>query len=149
MIPNHFMERFWTYSFWSLQFLFVMPIVLIIFLAANVSLLLAYRKQRPFQSPLWKRSNWLVLTQLLFYPIVICIGILYPADGPSYLRSVPNSVANRVCDFLFWSSLALAAFWIYRLKRFRWFAVSLIIVLEMILVGAFFVAEMAITGDWL
>jgi hypothetical protein len=149
MSPSHFAEHFWTYSVWSLEFLFAIPRMLVIFLAATVSLFLASWKQRPFQSPLWKRSHWLVLTQLLFFPIVICIGILYPADGPSYLRSAPNSVANHVCDFLGWLSLALAAFWVYRMKGFQWFAVSLITVLEMILVGAFFVAGMAITGDWL
>jgi len=80
---------------------------------------------------------------------VICIGALCPADGPSYLRSTPNSVANHVCDFLGWLSLALAAFWVYRMKGFRWFAVSVVTLLEMILAGAFFVAGMAITGDWL
>jgi len=74
---------------------------------------------------------------------------LYPADSPSYLRSTPRSIANDVCDFLGWLSLALAAFWVYRMKGLRWFAVSVVTVLEMILVGAFFVAGMAISGDWL
>lgn len=147
MTPSHFAERFWTYSVWSLEFLFVMPRMLIILLFATVSLTLAFWKQRPFDNPLWKRSHWLVLTQLLFFPIVICIGVLYPADTPSYLRTTPNSVA--CCDFLGWLSLALAAFWVYRMKGLRWFAVSVVTVLEMILVGAFFVAGMAITGDWL
>jgi hypothetical protein len=35
------------------------------------------------------------------------------------------------------------------MKGFRWFAVSLVTVLEMILFGAFFVAGMAVSGDWL
>ena len=141
--------RFWTYSVWSLEGVVFIPPVFVILLSATVSLFLAFRKQRPFQNPLWKRSHWLVLTQLLFFPIVICVGALYPADGPSYLRSTPNSVANHVCDLLGLLSLALAAFWVYRMKGFRWFAVSLIIVIEMILFGAFFVAGMAISGDWL
>jgi hypothetical protein len=146
--PSHFAASFWKYSVWSLEFLFVSP-VLVIFLAAAVSLSLAFWKQRPFQSNSWKRSHWLVFTQLLFFPIVIAIGVLYPADGPSYLRSAPNSIANRACDFLGWFSLTLAAFWVYRMKGLRWFAVSLVTVMEIILVGAFFVAGMAITGDWL
>lgn len=146
---SHFAERFWTYSLWSLEFLFVIPRVLVIFLFATVSVALAVWKQHPFDNPLWKRSYWLVLTQLLFFPIVICIGVLYPANGPSYLRSTPNSIANHVCDFLGWLSLALAVFWVYRMKGLRWFAVSVVTALEMILVGAFFVAGMAITGDWL
>jgi len=149
MSLSHFAGHFWTYSIWSLEFLFAMPQMFLIFLAATVSLGIALWRQRPFQNPLWKSSHWLVLTQLLFFPIVICIGVLYPADGPSYLRSTPNSTANSVCGFLGWLSLALAAFWVYRMKGFRWFAVSVVTVLEMILLGAFFVAGMAITGDWL
>ena len=149
MTPSHFAERFWTYSVWSLEFLFVIPRMLVIFLSATVSLFLALWKQRPFDSPLWKRSHWLVLTQLLFFPAVILIGVLYPADSPSYLRSTPYSVANHVCNFLGWFSLALAAFWVYRMRGFRWFAVSVVTLLEMILAGAFFVTGMAITGDWL
>jgi hypothetical protein len=146
---SHFTGHFWTYSLWSLEFLFVVPQMLVVFLFATLSLAIASWKQRPFQSRLWKRSHWLVLTQLLFFPIVICIGVLYPADGPSFLRPTPNSTANHVCDFLGWLSLALAAFWVYRMKGFRWFAISVVTVLEMILLGAFFVAGMAITGDWL
>jgi hypothetical protein len=149
MIPSHFAERFWTYSLWSLESVVAIPPFEVIFLSAAVSVALAFWKQRPFDNPLWKRSHWLVLTQLLFFPIVICIGALYPADSPSYLRSTPRSIANDVCDFLGWLSLALAAFWVYRMKGLRWFAASVVTVLEMILVGAFFVAGMAITGDWL
>jgi hypothetical protein len=149
MTPSHFAQHFWTYSVWSFEFVFVIPRMLVIFLAATVSLVLAFWKQRPFQNHAWKRSHWLVFTQLLFFPAVICIGVLYPAAGPSYLRTTPSSIANNVCNFLGWFSLALAAFWVYRMKGFRWFAVSLVAVLEIILIGAFFVAAMAVTGDWL
>lgn len=149
MTLSHFAERFWTYSVWSLEFLFVIPPILIILLLAIVSLAVACQKQRPFQNPLWNNSYWLVLTQLLFFPIVISIGVLYPAGGPSFLRSSPHSLANSTCDFLGWLSLAMAGFWVYRMKGFRWFAVSLVTVLEMILFGAFFVAGMAVSGDWL
>jgi len=149
MSLSHFAEHFWTYSVWSVEFLFRIPQILIIFLAATASLAIAFWRQRPFQHPLWRRSHWLVLTQLLFFPIMICLGVLYPADGPSSLRSIPNSTANYVCECLGWLSLALAAFWVYRMRGFRWFAVSVVAVLEMILLGAFFVAGMAITGDWL
>jgi ABC-type uncharacterized transport system fused permease/ATPase subunit len=149
MSLSHFAEHFWTYAVWSLEFLFVIPRILIIVLIATISLALACWTQRPFQNPLWKNSYWFVLTQLLFFPIVISIGVLYPANGPSYLHPTTNSVANNVCGFLGLLSLALAAFWVYRMKGFRWFAVSLVTILEMILFGAFFVAGMAITGDWL
>jgi hypothetical protein len=46
-------------------------------------------------------------------------------------------------------SLALAAFWVFRMKGVRWFALCLVIMLQLILLGALFVAGMAISGDWL
>lgn len=149
MSLSHFAELFWTYSVWSVEFLFRIPQILVIFVAASASLAVAFWRQRPFQNPLWKRSHWLVFTQLMFFPIVISLGVLYPADGPSSLRIISNSRAGYVCDGLGWISLALAAVWVYRMKGFRWFAVSLVAVLEIVLLGAFFVAGMAITGDWL
>jgi len=123
--------------------------MLVIFLSGTVSPANFVLEATSMQNPLWKRSHWLVSTQLLFFPIVISIGVLYPADGPSYLRSTPNSTANHVCDFLGWLHWHWRLFWVYRMKGFRWFAVSVVTVLEMILMGAFFVAGMAITGDWL
>jgi hypothetical protein len=46
-------------------------------------------------------------------------------------------------------SILLGGFWVYRMKGTRWFAFSLVAVLEVILLGAFFVAGMAVSGDWL
>jgi len=96
---------------------------------------------------LWRRSYWFVFTQLLFFPVVISLGVLYPASGPSFYTKV--STATRVTDVLSWMSVALAAFWVYRMKGFRWFACSLVVLLEVILLGAFVVSGMALSGDWL
>jgi len=147
MGSGHFVRQFWTLTVWSIQSLFYMPPLTALFILALLSLSLAAWKQRPLQSPRWKRSHWLVLTQLLFFPAVISIGVLYPAPGPSFYH--PESVASRVCDFLGLLSLALGAFWVFRMKGVRWFAISLVAALQMILMGAFFVAGMAVSGDWL
>jgi hypothetical protein len=141
-----FILQFFTYAFLSLEFLLIPPL-LVILGAACVSLALANQKQRPLQSPHWKRSHWLVLTQLLFFPIVISIGVLSAATGPSLYHVA--SRANTALNVLVWFSLLLAAFWIYQMKGFRWFAVSLAVVIQVILMGAFFVSGMAVTGDWL
>jgi hypothetical protein len=147
MGPLQFARQFWIYSLWSLEALVFMPPLTILFFGSLIGLAAAFVKQRPFQHPLWKRSHWLVLTQLLFFPAVISIGILYPASGPSFQH--PNSTASHVCDALGMLSLALAAFWVFRMKGVRWFALCLVIMLQLILLGALFVAGMAISGDWL
>ena len=141
-----FVDRFWTLSVWSFGFL-LLPTVLAIFVLALLSLALACWKQRPFQSGLWKRSYWFVLTQLLYFPVVISLGVLYPASGPSFYHA--ESTASRACGLLGWLSLVTAAFWVYRMKGFRWFGFSVVAVLQVILMGAFFVAGMAVSGDWL
>src|SRR6266702_4429575 len=77
----------------------------------------------------------------------ISIGVLFPASSPSFFHA--NSRASIAYGLLGWLSLALAAFWVYRMKGFRWFAFSVVAVLQIILMGAFFVAGMAVSGDWL
>jgi hypothetical protein len=147
MSLTQFAGRFWTLSLWSFEATLHIPQFLAVLFFACVSLALAFWKQRPFQSPLWKPTHWFVLTQLLFFPIVISLGALYPASSPS--RYHAESTASRACGLLAYLSLVLAAFWVYRMKGFRWFAFSLVALLEIILMGAFFVAGMAVSGDWL
>lgn len=146
MLFVEFARRFWTFTIWSLEFLQLPP--LFTFLAvSSVSLIAATWRQRPFQSPLWKSSYWLAFTQLLYFPLFIFIGILFPASSRSYLH--PELIATRACDLIGLLSIASAGFWIYRMKGLRWFALSLVAVIQPILMGALFVAGMSVTGDWL
>jgi hypothetical protein len=147
MSLTQFAGRFWTLSAWSFQALLHIPPFLAIFIFACLSLALAFWKQRPLQNPLWKHSHWFVLTQLLFFPAVISLGVLYPASSPSFYHA--QSFASRACGLLGWLSVALAGFWVYKMKGVRWFALSVVAVLEIILMGAFFVSGMAVSGDWL
>jgi hypothetical protein len=43
----------------------------------------------------------------------------------------------------------MGAFWVYKMKGLRWFAVSLVGLLEVIILSASFVAGMSVSGDWL
>jgi hypothetical protein len=147
MSVAQFAHQFWVFSVWSFEFVVYIPTVLAIFIFACLSLAFASWKQRPFQRGLWKRSHWLVLTQLLYFPLVISLGILYPASGPSFYH--PESAASWASEILGLLSLVSAGFWAYRMRGFRWFGISFVVVLQVILVGAFFVAGMSISGDWL
>lgn len=71
---------------------FLLRKVLAIFVLALLSLALACWKQRPFQSGLWKRSYWFVLTRLLYFPVVISLGVLYPhLVQVSIMRNQPQA----------------------------------------------------------
>jgi hypothetical protein len=144
---TEFASHFFTYCLWSMEAVVALPPFPIVAVCAAASLVIAFSRQKPLEHALWKKSHWLVLTQLLFFPVVVSLGVLYPASGPSFYNNVSN--ASRVSDVLFWFSVVLAGFWIYRMKGFRWFAFSLVLLLEVVLLGAFFVAGMALSGDWL
>src|ERR1700738_3997101 len=144
---TQFASQFWTLSVWSLESLLYLPPLLVLVTLSSVSAALAFRRQRPFRSPLWKNSHWFVLTQLLFFPVLISIGVLYPGSGPSLYHAV--SAATRVHGLLGWLSLALAALWVYRMRGFPWFEVSVVVLLQVILMGGFFVTGMAVSGAWL
>ena len=105
MDTTEFAARFWQLSIWSIEFLVALPPFLILVSAAIVSLVLASAKQRPLQNPLWRSSHWFVLTQLLFFPSVIVLGVLYPAHGPSAFHG--ESTASRVHELLGFLSLLL------------------------------------------
>jgi hypothetical protein len=104
-------------------------------------------KQYPFKMQLWRTSYWLVFTQLLFYPAVIGVAVL---GGVNFSPpQQPNSVGSLYSEILFYASLGLAAFWIWRMKGLRLLAFSLIAPQQMLLLAAFLVADMAIAGRWL
>jgi hypothetical protein len=147
MSITEFAARFWKLSGWSMESLMGLPPLLALLFAACLSPALAFARQRPFQNPLWRGSHWLVLTQLLFFPGVISLGVLYPASGASFFHG--ESTASRAYELMGLLSILLGAFWVYRMKGFRWFAFSLVAVLQVILAGAFFIAGMAVSGDWL
>jgi hypothetical protein len=125
----------------------VFPPCLIVFALLVVNLAFAYIKQQPFRKGLWRGSFWLVFTQILFYPAVILIAVL---GGVNFMPgNRPNTVASLFVDVLSWASLALAIFWVWRMKGLRWVAFSLVALQEFLFCGALFTAGMAISGRWL
>jgi hypothetical protein len=98
----------------------------------------------------WRRSYWLVLTQLLFYPLAIVIGAAFQASiHPRTEPLQPNRLGEHLLDALTIASLVPAALWVYSMKGLRWLAVRLVILQETVIWGALFVAGMSVSGDWI
>ncbi len=137
------------FSEWALEFMLVPPVCFVFALAA-VSFVWAGQKQRPYQTRLWKPYHWLVLTHLLFFPAVILVGVLCanPVTNPTIPHQTDRS-ARFYLDALSYGSFASCAFWIWRMKGFRWYASSLMALIELPTFGALLVAGMSIAGDWL
>jgi len=138
-----------TYCEWALEFMAVFPICIITLLAA-ASLVWAAQKQHPFKDGLWRRHHWLALTHFLFFPFAILIGVVWENPAATWgIPHVPNPMASRLLSCVFYGSLLSCVFWAWRMKGFRWYAVSLLTLVELPIYGAIFVAGMAISGEWL
>jgi len=144
---EQFWARFWTLSSWSLEALIIPPIFILLIVFGS-GLIIAILKQKPTQTQTWRNHYWLVLTQLFFFPAILSVGVLFPASGPGpYVK--PNSVGSLLLDILFYSSLAVGAFWIWRMKNLRWLAASIVLLQELFVYCALFIAVMSVSGQWL
>ena len=103
---------------------------------------------RPFKAGLWKPYHWLVLTHLLFFPAAISTGVLW-SNHDRRMISPAEGRALIGLQVMFYASLASSGFWIWRMKGFRWFAAGLMMLLELAIAGAVFIAGMSVSGDWL
>lgn len=147
MNAAQFWQSFQRFSLWSFEALSV-PRVLVALAICSVSLISAFLWQRPFRREVWRGSYWLVFTQLLFVPATVTVGVLFPAGG-LMPKPIPNAVGRWWLDALWCLSLAVGCFWVYRMKRVRWFAASLVALQELLVVCASFIAGMSVSGDWL
>ena len=146
------MEHFSTsllFSKWALEAL-LLPPPAIVFALSAMSLLWAGTRQRPFRRRLWKPYHWLVICKFLFFVAAIAVGVFgaNPIGNPT-LPHPPKPWAEHWLDVVGYGSLASCGFWIWRMRGFRWYATSLMVLLEVITAGAFFVAGMSVSGDLL
>lgn len=138
----------WKYFQWSLDFLIVWPFWLVtLALIANLGASLAL--QWPFRDGRWKKEYWLVFTSYIFIPVTLAIGVIAAVDPEMVPRPKPNTLAVWTSDGLFVAALLLGAYWVYRMKGLRWFALAIALIQLWVLFSAGFIAGMALSGDWL
>jgi hypothetical protein len=141
-------NEFWWLLKQSFGFLHVWPLLLVTFgLLAN--LVVALIRRWPFSDKIWKREYWIVFLSLLFIPINIAIGDIGWIDPSISPRPAPNTLLVWTNNGLFIASVALAIFWVYRMKGLRWFALAFALIQLWMMFWAGLVAGMALTGDWL
>jgi|SRR4051812_29849425 hypothetical protein len=91
----------------------------------------------------------LVLVQIIAYLLVILIGTLGKNSADPSLKAPVFPAADHSLTVLFWLTVAISLYFVWRLKEVRWTAALLSLLLLCILQFAFFVAGMSISGDWL
>lgn len=144
--------HFWGYFFWLLKMsgeIVWLPIIGLPILLTALGFVVVAAWKRPVGSASWKKSYWLVLTQFLFIPAVVAVGVLYGWDNDPIPRLKVDQIGNWTNDTLFFLSLALGLFWIYRMKGLRLFAFFVVALQQAMLFAAGAVASMSINGSWL
>jgi hypothetical protein len=116
-----------------------------------VCLVLSAGMAASFRGGRWKPHYWLVFTQFLFVPLVATVGALFQAGMRNPAEPLPKAtpVGDWLIYILFYLSLALSVFWIYRMNGLRCFGLCLLAIQEIVLLGAIFAAGMSISGAWI
>jgi len=139
---------FWHLLLWSSEFLYARP-MLFVSLALAANLILALKHKWPFHRDRWKKEYWFAFLSLLFIPITIAVADVGWVDPSAVPRPQPNALLVWTNNGMFIASAALGSFWIYRMKGLGWFALAIQLIQLWILMGAGFIAGMALSGDWL
>jgi len=147
MNTAHFSQDYQRLLLWSIQFLGVPPVLLMTGVCI-VGVVVSFARQQPFRTRLWRPWYWLIFTQMLFFPAIVAVGVLFPAVS-GWPHPHGNVTGERLLDGLFCFSLATSAFWLWRMKGLRWLSASLLVLQQVLLVGAGLVAGMSVSGDWL
>ena len=144
------MRALWDALSWyfqeSLGFLFI-PETVWISVALVVHMLAALLVTAPFSARRWKPAYWRLLYNFLFFPAMFAIGVAF-GNTTGQVRQVHGFLLFAFY-ISFFGPLALGSFWIYKLRGVRWFALSIVLLQQWLLVGAAFLTGMALTGDWL
>jgi len=145
------MNDFYTalkFAEWGLEVPFLLPPLAFAFYSSIISLIWAGIKQRPFKTGKWKPYHWLVLSHLLLFIAAAAVGTLGGNTSTTPLRPTPPiRAAAQALELITYLSYASCVLWIWRMKGFRWFAVSLMVAAESITIGVLFIAGMAVSGD--
>src|SRR5215469_9790669 len=122
-----------------------------IFLALVSGLVISAALQNPFQHGRWSHRYFLVFTHFFLFLAILSIGVLYrvPFPDPTKPRPKENTIADWSLNILFFLSVILSIFWVYRMRKLRWLAFFVVALQELFVLGALAVAGMSISGDWI
>lgn len=123
--------------------------MLLVTLALVANLAAALIHKWPFHPDRWKKEYWLAFLSFIFIPTTIAIGVVGWIDPSLVPRPKPNALLVWTSNGLFIASIVIGIFWVYRMKGLRWFALAVALIQLWVLMGAGFIAGMALSGDWL
>lgn len=146
------LDNFWSifsrYCLWGVESLLIRPLLIPGLVSLGVVAVAGTIQRSKIRSN-WQSSYWLIFTQLLFYPLVIAVGVALRADLSLPIRPDQHRLQEHILYAIVIISLVTGCFWIYYSKGVRSLAAGLVMVQEVMLMGALFIAGMSVTGDWI
>ena len=118
----------------------------IITVALGVATIITAFWQHAFSAKAWKKTYWIAILQFLCAPATLAVAVLGWVPLPN--GPAPNRIGLDVMNGLTFASLGLGAYWVLRMKSFRWFAVSLALLQLWVLYSVGLIAAFALTGTW-
>jgi len=142
-------QTFVRFAGWGLEALLLPPLLAAAALA-GFSVAWAGYKQKPMRTGLWKRYHWLAAMHLVFFFAALAVGVIWqnPQTNPT-LPHPASRVGTTWLGIVTYASYASCVFWVWRMRGFRWFASSLMLLLELPVFGALLIAGMSVGGEWL
>lgn len=137
-------SMFLTYTLWAIESLLYGP-SLFITLALVIQFIIALIMQKPFGRGARRAIHWFSLASFVLFPLVTAVGVAGSRPhGAAIQRWAVYTVAFLFCTSLFWAIVV-----VWKMKGFRWFAVSASLLALWLGLGGLFIAGMSISGDWL
>jgi hypothetical protein len=106
-------------------------------------------KAKPIQKTALEATPLACSYTLAVFAAAIVVGVWWANPITSY--NIPHQavpIAKVLLDVLFYGSFASCAFWIWRMKGFRWYATSVMALAEVPIMGALLISAMSIAGAW-
>ena len=135
---------FVPYLIWSLELLVRLPPFCFISLGVAGNLVASIVIQKPFSREIWRGRYRIAVLQFVCYLATLLVAAFGEVSGPE-----PNEWGFRANYALALISIGLGIYWIWLIKDWRWFAISLAVLQLWLLYGANLIAGMALTGRWL
>jgi len=110
------------------------------------NIILSFIFNQPFRKTKWQNWYFAILTQFLFFPAIAAVGA---AGWVNFRVAEVNPLSMYSQLFLNILSFVIGIFFIIKMKGLRWFAISIFLFCQWMLIGINMMTTMAITGVWI
>ena len=122
------------------------PLFCVAFLAAFVTLVL-FDKHRSDAGQIWRISRWILVGQVGFACLIYVAATIWPAARPEVGPIKENVIGLRVIEVIAVFSILVDVWSVWKMRSYRWLAISCSVVHLCFLAALWFLAGMAVTGD--